>query len=79
MALLGIKYMNSSTLRQLWSAIEEVQPQTLLEADEKEITQKILREIRNKTILTNEEIGNISVYIQTRIPLIRDLAYMRSV
>ncbi|NWF58349.1 MAG: hypothetical protein HXY43_03280 [Fischerella sp.] len=69
--------MNSSTLRQLWSVIEDTQTSILLEVNDTELVQQLLRQLETQKILSSEEISVISAYISSRLPLIRDLALLR--
>ncbi|WP_026733950.1 hypothetical protein [Fischerella sp. PCC 9605] len=69
--------MNSSTLRQLWSVIEDTQTSILLEDNDTELVQQLLRQLETQKILSSEEISVISAYISSRLPLIRDLALLR--
>jgi hypothetical protein len=66
--------MNSLILRHFWSLIEEIQPATLLEISDTELIQQLLKQLECKKILSEEEITNVSAYISSRLPLIRDLA-----
>jgi muconolactone delta-isomerase len=69
--------MNSSTLRQLWSVVEETQTSTLLKSDDEDLIQQLLKQLENKIFLSSEEINSLGAYIGSRVPLIRDLAYAR--
>ncbi len=65
--------VNSSILRHFWSLIEEIQPTTLLEISDAELIQQLLKRLECKKILSEEEMFNVSAYISSRLPLIRDL------
>lgn len=69
--------MNSSILRHLWSIVEETQASTILKVSDADLIQQLLMQLRNKTLLTSEEINTINAYISSRVPLIRDLALAR--
>ena len=69
--------MNSSILRHLWSIVEETQTSTILKFSDADLIQQLLMQLKNKTLLTSEEINTINAYISSRVPLIRDLALAR--
>jgi len=69
--------VNSSILRHLWSIVEETQASTILKVSDADLIQQLLMQLRNKTLLTSEEINTINAYISSRVPLIRDLALAR--
>ncbi|MDM9380147.1 hypothetical protein QUB80_05465 [Chlorogloeopsis sp. ULAP01] len=69
--------MNASTLRLLWTVVEETQTSTLVQFPDAELVQQLLWQLRNKTWLTSEETNTISAYLSSRVPLIRDLALAR--
>jgi muconolactone delta-isomerase len=71
--------MNSATLRHLWSLIEETQSSTLLKLGDAELVHQLLTQLERRRWLSVEEISIVSLYIHSRIPLIRDLAQARSV
>ena len=70
-----MKY-SSSTLRHLWSVIEETQASILLEFNDIELTEQLLRQLEEKR-LVQEETKTIKTYIRSRLPLIRDIAASR--
>ena len=67
----------SSTLRQLWSVIEQTHASLLLKLSDAELLQQLLIQISDKTQLNVAEICGIKAYIYSRIPLIRDSAQAR--
>lgn len=64
--------MKASTLRLLWAVVEETQTNILIQ-----LIQQLLRQLKNKTWLSSEEMNTISTYLSSRVPLIRDLALAR--
>lgn len=70
-----MKY-SSSTLRQLWSVIEETQASILLEFSDAELTEQLLRQLEEKRLDWGER-KTIKTYIRSRLPLIRDIAASR--
>lgn len=69
--------MNSSTLRQLWSVVEETQSSLLLRLSDTELVKQLLSQLESRNSLSNEEAIAISGYIHSRTSLIRDLALAR--
>jgi hypothetical protein len=67
-------FMNSSTLRQLWTLIGETQASTLLKFGDAELVQQLLRQLQNKIIMSGEEVNIMNNYLNTKVSLIRDLA-----
>ncbi|HAC65085.1 MAG TPA: hypothetical protein DCF68_16540 [Cyanothece sp. UBA12306] len=69
--------MNPTTLRYLWSTIEQTQAQTLLSLSHSDLAPCLLAQLEQHKPLTVEEYNRLSVYISLRIALIRDLAQSR--
>lgn len=69
--------MNRSTLRQLWSVVEETHSNALLRLNDTELVKQLLSQLNSKTTLTNEEMVTVSVYLHSKTSLIRDLAQAR--
>ena len=75
----GICPVTSSTLRQVWSVIEETDASLLLKLSDAELLQQLLIQIADKKQLNVEEVCDVRAYIYSRIPLIRDDAQARLV
>lgn len=69
--------INSSLLRQFWSVVEDTQTNILLGFSDTELVQQLLRQLQYNGILSTEEIAALSIYIDSRLVLIRDLAASR--
>jgi hypothetical protein len=69
--------MNSSILRELWALIEEIQPHVLIQLNEQELIEKILKQLEQKKTLDRSENDRVSIYISSKMCLIRDLAESR--
>ncbi|RUR86121.1 hypothetical protein ACF3DV_22735 [Chlorogloeopsis fritschii PCC 9212] len=69
--------VNASTLRLLWTVVDETQTSTLVQVADAELVQQLLWQLKNKIWLTSEETNTISAYLSSRVPLIRDLALAR--
>jgi hypothetical protein len=75
--LMEILPMKSSTLRQIWSVIEETQTSILLNFSDAELIQQLVKQFQNKKILSAEELTTLRSYLSGRVPLIRDMALAR--
>jgi len=75
----GIQPVTPSTLRQIWSVIEETHASLLLKLSDAELLQQLLIQLADKKQLNVEEACDVRAYIYSRIPLIRDDAQARLV
>ena len=75
----GIQPVTPSTLRQIWSVIEETHASLLLKLSDAELLQQLLIQLTEKKQLNVEEVCEVRAYIYSRIPLIRDDAQARLV
>lgn len=66
--------MSPTMMRQFWSLIEMTQANIPLSLDDRSLVQWLLRQIRSERSLNHDETNVLSDYIQSRLPLIRDLA-----
>ena len=69
--------MTPTIMRQLWSIIEATHTVTLLQLDDDSLVQWLVKQITNQAFLDASEIDFLCDYIQSRLSLIRDLAYER--
>ncbi|MBW4586165.1 hypothetical protein G7B40_024855 [Aetokthonos hydrillicola Thurmond2011] len=69
--------MNSSTLRYLWSVVEQTQTNTLLKLNDTDLVKQLLKQLDASIALTSEETTTIRTYLYSRTTLIRDLAQAR--
>ena len=69
--------MTPTIMRQLWSIIEATHTVTLLQLDDDSLVQWLVKQITNQAVLDASEIDFLCDYIQSRLCLIRDLAYER--
>lgn len=58
----------------MWGFVEKLNPNSLLQLSDGELIQKIIDEIGKSSFLSSEDSQNLSKYIGSRTPLIRDLA-----
>ncbi|UBF26145.1 hypothetical protein K9N68_32245 [Kovacikia minuta CCNUW1] len=71
--------MSPLMLRQLWSLVETTQSQILLNLDDTTLVQWLLKQLTAQRSINRDEAVIFSTYIQSRLPLIRDLAGSRIV
>lgn len=69
--------INTSTLRQLWSVIEQTQSSLLLKLSDTDLVKWLLGEMDSQKVLSSEEVSNLSAYLYSKTLLIRDLAQTR--
>lgn len=69
--------MSPVMLRQIWSLVETTQANLLLNLDDDSLVQWLLRQLTDQRSLNSQEADMFSHYIQSRLPLIRDVAHSR--
>ncbi|MFM7364130.1 MAG: hypothetical protein ACKO3K_14020 [Cuspidothrix sp.] len=69
--------MTPTIMRQLWSIVEATHTVTLLQLDDASLVQWLVKQITNQAFLDPSETDFLCEYIQSRLSLIRDLAYER--
>ncbi|MDJ0690569.1 MAG: hypothetical protein QNJ41_18925 [Xenococcaceae cyanobacterium MO_188.B32] len=69
--------MNSLTLRQFWSMVEQTQVSVLLELSDRELITRLQEEFEQYNYFGTADISLLRDYIQAKITLIRDLAEVR--
>ncbi len=69
--------MSPFLLRQIWSLVETTQTQVLLNLDDETLVQWLLRQLKSQRSLDSQETDLLNTYLQSRLPLIRDLAQSR--
>ena len=65
---------DSSTLRQIWLIIEQTQTLRLLSLSDSELIQSIQEKLKAQGLTSRTELNAVGVYVNSRIPLIRDFA-----
>ena len=70
--------MNISLLRQVWNVIEQTNLYELLSLNDTEVIQRLLRQLETKNRLSQEETLLVKVYLNSKLPLIKDLAESHS-
>lgn len=69
--------MTPKILRQLWSVVETAQAKTLLQLDDASLVEWLVKQTDTQVFLEPTETDYLCDYIQSRLALIRDLAYER--
>lgn len=71
--------LNSSTIRQIWLIIEEIQDYLILELNDSDLAQYIQNKLEARGSLNNSDLNRVRLYIYSRLPLFRDLSQSRLV
>ena len=71
------KGINVSTLRQVWSVVEQTHTNVLLRLNDADLVKQLLGELDRLRVLSGEETNSVSAYLYSRTALIRDLAQAR--
>ena len=69
--------LNSSTVRQIWRIIENAHVGILLELSDSELVRWVQHQLETEVFIPDSELHAAQNYIQSRVPLIRDLADTR--
>ncbi|MBD2360016.1 hypothetical protein H6G36_02180 [Anabaena minutissima FACHB-250] len=69
--------MTPTILRQLWAVVENSQTKILLQMDDASLVQWLAHQTTTQAFLEPNETGFLTDYIQSRLSLIRDIAYDR--
>jgi len=69
--------INSKTLRQIWSLVEQTQSSALLRLSDTDLVKQLLKQLNSQQALSSEEINSVNSYLSSRTNLIRDLATAR--
>ena len=69
--------MDYSTLRYLWTVIEETQTGLLLKLNDTDLVDQLLHQLGDRKFLSREETTVVSNYLHLRTPLIREIAQER--
>jgi muconolactone delta-isomerase len=66
-------FMNTGTLRQLWTVIEETQTHKLQRLNDADLVKQLLSQLHTKQPLSTEETRAMRGYLNAKLPLIRDI------
>ena len=70
-------FMTAELIRDFWSLVEVSQPSKLLRLNDADLVHQLMNQINETRLLTHEEKDNLTTYVRTRTPLIRDLVQAR--
>ncbi|MBW4583315.1 MAG: hypothetical protein KME42_27425 [Tildeniella nuda ZEHNDER 1965/U140] len=65
-------------MRQLWALVESTQVTTLLQFEDSDLVQFLVKRFRAQQSIDAQDARNLDTYIQSKLPLIRDLAADRN-
>ena len=66
--------MSPFLLRQLWSIIDTAHSSHILSLDDQSLASWVVQQLCHQSQLDNGELTQVNHYIQSKIPLIRDIA-----
>ncbi|MBD2778629.1 hypothetical protein [Iningainema tapete] len=69
--------MTPKILRQLWTIVENTQAKTLLQLDDANLVQLLVKQTKTQALLDCHETDFLCDYIRSRLTLIRDLVQER--
>lgn len=64
---------HAATVRLFWGLVEQTAAQSISGLADAEIGRYFIRKINSQRLLSTDELGNLSRYIDTHVMLIRDL------
>ncbi|MBW4472763.1 MAG: hypothetical protein KME45_20660 [Stenomitos rutilans HA7619-LM2] len=65
-------------MRQLWALVESTQVSTLLQFEDSDLVQFLLKRFKAQQLIDAQDTSSLDTYIQSKLPLIRDLAEDRN-
>ena len=66
--------IESNIIRAVWSSVEAINKNTLLQLNDTDLIYQVMKQIDNAAILTSEDRQSLINYIKARVLLIRDIA-----
>ncbi|MEL7418665.1 MAG: hypothetical protein AAGK10_08820, partial [Cyanobacteria bacterium J06555_3] len=66
--------IESRIIHAVWSSVSAINKQMLTQLDDRDLIQRIMREIDQSSTLTSEDRQNLLGYISSKVLLIRDIA-----
>lgn len=66
--------MSPLLLRQLWSVIDAAHSNHILSLDDQGLANWVMEQLCHQSSLDNMELTQVNRYIQSKLPLIRDMA-----
>ncbi len=71
--------MNTTLLRQTWNLIEAINAYELLETNESDLIQQVLKRLESQKPLADQERASLDDYLHAKMSLIKDTAESRLV
>ncbi|PZV09063.1 MAG: hypothetical protein DCF22_19160 [Leptolyngbya sp.] len=69
--------ITAKMMQQLWAVIESTQVNTLLQFNDSDLVKLLLNQFANHQMIDAQTANNLNTYIESRLPLIRDIAEER--
>lgn len=69
--------ITAKMMQQLWAVIESTQVNTLLQFDDSDLVKLLLNQFSNQQVMDAHTATTLNIYIESRLPLIRDIAEER--
>jgi succinate dehydrogenase flavin-adding protein (antitoxin of CptAB toxin-antitoxin module) len=66
--------MTPNMMRQLWALVESTQVSTLLQFDDSDLVQLLVKQLTAKQPIDDQAAHTLNTYIRAKLPLIRDTA-----
>ncbi len=66
--------ITAKMMQQLWAVIESTQVNLLLQFDDSDLVKLLLNQFANQQVLDAQTANSLNTYIESRLPLIRDIA-----
>lgn len=66
--------MTPKMMQRLWAVIESTQVTTLLQFDDAALVQLLLKQFTAQQVFDTQATHSLSIYIKSKLPLIRDTA-----
>ncbi len=63
-----------SMMRQLWALVESTQVSTLLQFEDTDLVQLLLKRFKAQQSIDAQAANSLNTYIESKLPLIRDIA-----
>jgi hypothetical protein len=69
-----VMMLDATILRSVWSIIADLRNPDILYLSDAALIGVVLQQIAQRTLLNHEETGRLQTYLNTKLPLIRDMA-----
>ena len=66
--------LESSAIRAVWSCVEAINKQVLLQLSDTDLIHQIIQEIERASVLSSEDRQSVVDYVSSKVSLIKDLA-----